>query len=77
MASVWSASSLNRLIIFVGGVRLAVRLADDSNRLVEGVEDDPEALEDVDALAQLGQLELEAAGDHLEPEVEELARGWP
>ena len=55
-----------------GGVGLAVAGADDPDRLVEVVEDDREAFEDVDPPEQVLQLVLEPAGDDLEPEVEEV-----
>ena len=45
----------------LGGVGLAVRLADDADDLVERVEDLLEPLEDVDALLERRQLVLEAA----------------
>ena len=51
MASVWISSSLNVLHQLLGGVGLAARFADHLDRLVEGVEDDLEAFEDVDAFA--------------------------
>ena len=60
MASVCSSDSSKRFDQLDGGVGLAVRLADDPDRLVERVEDDREAFEDVDAPLELGQLELEA-----------------
>ncbi len=47
------------------GVGLAIRLADDPDRLVEHVEDEREAFEDVDAALQLRQLELEPPADRL------------
>ena len=56
----------------LGGVGLAVGLADDADDLVERVEDHLEALEDVDALLERRQLVLEPPGDDLEPEVEEV-----
>ena len=56
----------------LGGVGLAVRLADDPDDLVERVEDLLEALEDVDALLERRQLVLEPPGDDLEPEVQEV-----
>ena len=55
-----------------GRVRLAVRLADDLQDLVERVEDLLEAFEDVDALLQRLELVLEPLGDDLEAEVEEV-----
>ena len=55
-----------------GGVGLAVAVADDPDRLVQVVEDDREAFEDVDAVEQVLQLEPQPAGDDLEPEVEEM-----
>ena len=55
-----------------GGVGLAVAVADDPDRLVEVVEDDREAFEDVDPVEQVLQLVLQPAGDDLEPEVEEV-----
>ena len=54
------------------GVRLAVRLADDPDDLVERVEDLLEAFEDVDALLERGELVLEPPGDDLEAEVQEV-----
>ena len=56
----------------LGGVRLAVRLPDDADDLVERVEDLLEAFEDVDALLERRQLVLEPPGDDLEPEMEEV-----
>ncbi len=53
-------------------VGLAVGLADDADDLVERVEDLLEALEQVDALLQLRQLVLQAAGHHFQAEVEEV-----
>ena len=47
------SSSLNALHQLLGRVRLAAALADDLDRLVEGVEDDLEAFEDVNAPPQL------------------------
>ena len=46
-------------MIFVGGVGLAVGLADDPDDLVERVEDRLEAFEDVDALLERLELVLE------------------
>src|SRR5690606_19564432 len=54
------------------GVGLAVRLADDLQNLVERIEDDLEAFEDVDALLQRGLLVLESPRDDVEPEVQEV-----
>ena len=59
-------------MIFVGRVRLAVRLADDLQDFVERVEDGLEPFEDVDARLQRLELVLEAGANHLEPEVQEL-----
>ena len=56
----------------LGGVGLAVGLADDADDLVERVEDLLEALEDVDALLERRQLVLEPPGDDLEPEMQEV-----
>ena len=55
-----------------GGVGLAVAVADDPDRLVQVVEDDREAFEDVDAVEQVRQLVPQPPGDDLEPEVEEM-----
>ena len=63
---------LEALHDLLGRVRLAVRLADDLDDLVERVEDRFEALEEVDALLERGQLVLEPPRDDLEPEVEEV-----
>ena len=63
---------LEALDDLLGRVRLAVRLADDAQDLVEGVEDALEALEDVDAPAERGQLVLEPRGHHVEAEVQEV-----
>ncbi len=53
-------------------IGLAVRLADDLDDLVERVEDRFEAFEDVDAPLERRKLVFEPAGDHLEPEVQEV-----
>ncbi len=55
-----------------GRVGLAVAVANDLDRLVEILEDDREAFEDVDSLEQVLELELKPAGDDLQPEIEEL-----
>ncbi len=55
-----------------GGVGLAVAGADDRDRLVQVLEDDREAFEDVDPLEQVPQLESQPPGDDLQAEVEEL-----
>ena len=55
-----------------GGVGLAVAGADDPDRLVEVVEDDREAFEDVDAVEQVLELELQPPGDDFQAEVEEV-----
>ena len=65
---------LERLDQLLGGVRLAAALADQLDRLVQGVEDDAEPFEDVDALAQLFQLVLEAPPHRRQAEVEEVAQ---
>ena len=44
--------------------------ADDLERLVEPIEDDPEALEQVDATPQLPELIFESPFDHVETEIE-------
>src|SRR5262249_44812656 len=54
------------------GVGLSFALADDLDHLVEGVEDLLEALEDVDPRLELREVELDAPGDRLVPELEEL-----
>src|SRR5262249_2388326 len=54
------------------GVRLAVRFADHFQGAIEGVEDDLKTFEDVDALAELSQLELEATPHGDEAEVEKM-----
>ena len=54
------------------GVGLAVAVADDPDRLVEIVEDDREAFEDVDPLEQILQLEPQPARHDLQAEVEEM-----
>src|SRR5207253_4381613 len=54
----------------LGCVGLAVAVADDPDGPVERVEDDLEAFEDVDPLAELPQLVLEAAADGGEAEGE-------
>ncbi len=51
---------LERLAQLLAGVGLAGRFADQLDGLVEGVEDDAEAFEDVDPPPQLFQVELEA-----------------
>ena len=56
----------------LGGVRLAVRLPDDPDDLVERVEDLLEAFEEVDALLERRELVLEPPGDDLEAEVQEV-----
>ena len=58
----------------LGGVRLAVAFADQLDRLVQGVEDDAEAFQDVDAPPQLLQLELEAPPHRRQAEIEEVAQ---
>ena len=65
---------LERLHQLLGRVRLAVALADHADGPVERVEDDLEAFEDVDALAKLLQLELEAFANRLQAEIEEIAQ---
>ena len=55
-----------------GGVGLAVAVANDLDRLVEVLEDDREAFEDVDSGEQVLELELEPAGDDFQPKIEEL-----
>ena len=72
MASVCSASSLKRAMIFSAESAFPSGLADDADDLVERVEDRLEALEDVDALLERRQLVLEPPGDDVEPEVEEV-----
>ncbi len=57
---------------FLGGVRLAVRLADHPDDFIERIEDRLEPFEDVNPLLQRGELVLEPPGDHLEPEMEEV-----
>jgi len=64
---------LKRLISFLRRVLLPSLFADDLEHLVEGVVDLLEALEDVQALLDLLQVELEAPGDDLEAEIEEVA----
>ena len=54
------------------GVGFAVRLADDLDDLVERVEHRLEAVENVDALLQRGELVLQPLGHHLEAEMEEV-----
>ena len=54
------------------GVGLALGLADEAQDLVERVEDFLEAFEDVDALFERAQLVLEARGDDVEPELQEV-----
>ena len=61
-----------RLHQLLGGVLLAVAFADDLDGLVEAVEDDLEALEDVDPPFQLRQLELEPLPHGGKAEVEEV-----
>ena len=56
----------------LGRVRLAFGLADDLEDLVERVEDLLEAFEDVDALLERLELVLQAPGDDVEAEVEEV-----
>ena len=53
-------------------IRLAFRLADDPDDLVERVEDLLEPFEDVDALLQRLELVLEPLGHHLQAEVQEV-----
>ena len=55
-----------------GRVRLAVRLADDPDDLVERVEDRFEAIEQVDPLLERAELVLEPPGDDLQPEMQEV-----
>ena len=71
-ASAWISVSPNRVDQLGRGVGLAVAVADDPDRLVEVVEDDREAFEDVDPLEQVLQLVAEPAGDDFQPEVEEM-----
>src|SRR5262249_35001570 len=52
-------------------IRAPLTLADQLDRLVEGVEDDLETFEDMDPLLELSELVLEPLGDDLEPEIEE------
>ena len=63
---------LERLHQLHPGVGLAIRLADQLDGLVQGVEDDAEAFQDVDAPLELFQFVLEAALDRLEAEIEEV-----
>ena len=65
---------LEALHQLLGCVLLALRLPNNPNRFVERVKDDDEAFEDVDALEELVQLELEALGDDLHPEVDEVPK---
>ncbi len=54
------------------GLRRVLRPADQRDHLVEVVERDAQALEDVRARFGLAQLELDAAPHHLAPELDEL-----
>src|SRR5262249_9734979 len=55
-----------------GGVLLALRAADELDGLIEPVEDLDESLEDMDSPQELGEVEAEAPGDDVEPEIEEV-----
>ena len=55
-----------------GSVCLAVAVADDLDRLVKVLEDDREALEDMDSLEQVLELEPQASDHHFHAEVEEV-----
>src|SRR5262249_50746816 len=55
-----------------GGVGLPFRLTDDPEDLVKGVEDLLETLQDMEPLLERGEFVLEALGDDVEPEVEEV-----
>ena len=61
----------------LGGVGLAVGRADDLEDLVERVEDDREAVEDVHPPRELGELVLEALRDDVEAEVQEVPEHRP
>src|SRR5690554_3801968 len=54
-------------------VSAIVRAADDADGLIERVVDGRETFEDMDALFELREIELEALGDDLHAEVEEVA----
>ncbi len=58
----------------LGGIRLALALTDDADGAIEGVEDDLETLKDVNPLAKLLQLELEALAHRRQTKVEEIAQ---
>ena len=58
-------------------VGLVLGGADELDGLVERIEDDREALQDVDPLLQRAELVLQPPGDHLEAEVEEVAERRP
>src|SRR6185503_6837844 len=55
-----------------GGVGLAVRFPDDFQNLVKRVENRLEAFEDVNALVQRLELELEPRADDFESEMQKL-----
>ncbi len=56
----------------LGRAALAGAGSNDGDRLIEGVEDDLECFEDVDAPQELGEIELEPPAHHVPPEVEEV-----
>ena len=72
MASVCSASSLNRAMIFFAASALPLGGADDLEDRVERVEDGRETFEDVHPLRELFELVFESLRDDVEAEVEEV-----
>ena len=65
MALAWTSESVKRLMRLVARVLHVRRLADGPDDLVEVVERDLEALEDVGAVARLLEVELGAPTDDL------------
>src|SRR5690606_33444016 len=66
------AVELEALHELLGRILAPLRATNDPGRLVEGIEDDSEALEDVDPLAELLEIEAIAALDHDEAEIDEV-----
>ena len=73
MASVWISSSVNAFMSF-SAASARPWLSRMSDGLVQGVEDDAKAFQDVDAFAELLQFEFEAFADREQAEIEEMAQ---